>query len=149
MTLQSLINGMHKGHTMNDDEPNDDNIQPGEPKRVPSGPARRERDDVDEDHPRRRRPSPADDAISTVIPFRNGLALAGYYLGVFSLIPCLGAILGPLALVFGVLGFRYVKKHPEAKGTGHAITAIVLGSLTTLAHIAVTVIVIVVAAKGK
>ena len=134
---------------MNDDEPDDDNIQAGEPKRAPSSPARRERDDVDEDRPRRRRPSQADEAISTVIPFRNGMALAGYYLGVFSLIPCLGAILGPLALTFGILGFRYVKKNPEAKGTGHAITAIVLGGLTTLGHVAVIVALMVVAARAR
>jgi hypothetical protein len=90
--------------------------------------------------PRLRRPAPdeddeddeVDDPLATVIPYRNGRALAAYYLGVFSLIPCLGLILGPLALIFGILGKRYVTQHPTAKGTGHAIAGIVLGSLTML-----------------
>jgi hypothetical protein len=87
--------------------------------------------------PRVRQPEPdedddIDDPIATIIPYRNGRALAAYYLGVFALIPCAGLVLGPLALIFGILGLRYVKAHPSAKGTGHAIAGIVLGSLTAL-----------------
>jgi predicted Zn finger-like uncharacterized protein len=73
-----------------------------------------------------------DEAISTIIPYKNARALTAYYLGVFSLIPCLGLLLGPAALILGILGIRYVKANPAAKGTGHAIAGIVLGSLTTL-----------------
>jgi hypothetical protein len=77
----------------------------------------------------------ADDPVATIIPYRNGRALAAYYLGVFSLIPCLGGLfLGPAALILGILGLRYVRQNPRAKGTGHAIAGIVLGSLTTLAN---------------
>jgi predicted Zn finger-like uncharacterized protein len=83
---------------------------------------------------RRIRRDPADEAISTIIPYKNARALTAYYLGVFSLIPCLGLLLGPVALVLGILGMRYVKANPTAKGTGHAIAGIVLGSLTTLAN---------------
>jgi phage FluMu protein Com len=77
---------------------------------------------------------PAAEAVSTIIPYKNGRALAAYYLGVFSLIPCLGLLLGPAALVLGILGMRHVKANPTAKGTGHAIAGIVLGGLTTLAN---------------
>lgn len=76
----------------------------------------------------------ANEAVSTIIPYKNGRALVAYYLGVFSLIPCLGLLLGPAALVLGILGLRYVKANPTAKGTGHAIAGIVMGVLTTLAN---------------
>jgi hypothetical protein len=99
--------------------------------------------------PPRRRPADdegeadADDPVATIIPYRNGRALAAYYLGVFSLIPCLGLFLGPAAFIFGILGLRYVRANPRAKGTGHAIAGIVLGSLTTLANIGMLLFVII------
>jgi predicted Zn finger-like uncharacterized protein len=89
-------------------------------------PARRR----DEERFRRR----DDGGVSTLIPYRNGRALAAYYCGVFSFIPCLGLILGPIALVLGILGLRFVKAHPSAKGTGHAIAGIICGSITTLGN---------------
>lgn len=82
----------------------------------------------EDDEPLRR----PDDSVATIIPFRNPKALIAYYCGVFALIPCLGAILGPIALVLGILGLRYVGQHPTAKGTGHSIAGIVLGGLTLL-----------------
>ncbi len=100
-------------------------------------PRRRRREEDAEDRPRRRRREDEDyedDAVSTLIPYKNGRALAAYYCGVFSLVPCLGLILGPIALVFGILGLRYVKQYPSAKGTGHAWAGIILGMLTTLAN---------------
>jgi hypothetical protein len=72
--------------------------------------------------------------VSSVIPYKNGKALAAYYCGVFSLIPCAGLLLGPIALILGILGFFYVRAHPQAKGTGHALAGIILGSLTTLGN---------------
>src|SRR3989442_1081509 len=45
----------------------------------------------------------SDGGISTLIPYTNPKALIAYYLGIFGLIPCLGAILGPAALVLGIL----------------------------------------------
>ncbi|HZV06439.1 MAG TPA: zinc-ribbon domain-containing protein [Gemmataceae bacterium] len=83
---------------------------------------------------RKIRRDPTEEAVSTIIPYKNGRALIAYYLGVFSLIPCAGLLLGPAALVLGILGLRYVKAHPTAKGTGHAIAGIVLGGLTTLGN---------------
>jgi len=80
------------------------------------------------------RRDPTEEAVSTIIPYKNVRALTAYYLGVFSLIPCAGLLLGPAAFVLGILGLRYLKVNPTAKGTGHAIAGIVLGSLTTLAN---------------
>jgi DNA-directed RNA polymerase subunit RPC12/RpoP len=99
---------------------------------------RREEEDEDEedDRPRRRRrrSDDYDEGLGTLIPYKNGKALAAYYLGVFSFIPCAGNILGPLAIIFGVLGLRYVKERPRARGTGHAWAGIIMGTLTTLAY---------------
>ncbi len=69
-----------------------------------------------------------------VIPTRNPPALTGYYLGIFGLAPCLGLALSPAALVLGLLGLRQVRLYPELPGRVHAIIAVVLGALGTLAH---------------
>jgi hypothetical protein len=89
------------------------------------------------------RRDPTTEAVSTIIPYKNGRALAAYYLGVFSLIPCLGLLLGPAALVLGILGLRFVKANPTAKGTGHALAGIILGGLTTLGNWGVVIVAIV------
>ena len=75
-----------------------------------------------------------EEVVSTVIPYKNPKALIAYYLGIFGLIPCLGLILGPAAIVLGILGLRYKAKYPEAKGTAHAIVGLVLGSLEALGN---------------
>src|SRR6516165_5140956 len=52
-------------------------------------------DEKDDGRPRRRRSR--DGAVSTIIPYRNGKALAAYYCGIFGLVPGLGLVLGPAA----------------------------------------------------
>jgi predicted Zn finger-like uncharacterized protein len=108
--------------------------RPAEPEPEERPPDEEEYDeDEDERHYGRRRRRRGDDGgISTLIPYKNGRALAAYYCGVFAIVPCFGPILGPIALIFGILGLRFVKAHPTAKGTGHAIAGIVLGIITTL-----------------
>jgi hypothetical protein len=88
-------------------------------------PRPRRRDDDDDDDYGDESESP----VSTIIPYKNGMALGAYYCGVFGLIPCLGLILGPIAFILGILGIIYQKKHPEAKGKGHAIAGVVLSFL--------------------
>ena len=75
--------------------------------------------------------------IQFLIPYRNGRALTAYYLGVFSLIPLLGLVLGPMALFLGLSGRKYARSHPENGGTAHAWAGIILGGLTGFAHLAV------------
>jgi hypothetical protein len=82
-------------------------------------------DDYDDDQP---------EAVETFIPYRNPLALTAYYLGVFGLIPCVGLALGPAALICGIIGVRRARENPRARGVGHAVTGIVLGTLTCLAN---------------
>jgi hypothetical protein len=122
----------------------DDRIRPDESRRPRNDepddgrPRRRRRDDDDFDddfdRPRRRRREDESDATGGLIPYKNGMALGAYYTGVFSLIPCFGLILAPIALVLGFMGFNYANKHPSASGKAHAITGIVLGTLVLLGH---------------
>jgi hypothetical protein len=68
-----------------------------------------------------------DDPVQTIIPYKNALALSAYYSGVFSWICVIGAPISLIAIVLGVLGYRYGQRHPKAKGTGHAVAGIVFG----------------------
>ncbi|MHC4970687.1 MAG: hypothetical protein ACYTF4_19010 [Planctomycetota bacterium] len=81
-----------------------------------------------------KRPEPPDGPMSGVIPYRNPAALFGYYLAVFSLIPVLGLLLGPAAVICGIFGFRAGLKTPSAKGKVHAWVAIIPGGLTTIGN---------------
>ena len=77
------------------------------------------------------------DATGGIIPYKNPHALIAYYSGVFSLIPCLGIILGPIAVGFGVSGLRARRRNPAVRGHVHAWAAIVLGSIVIAAHVLV------------
>jgi hypothetical protein len=109
---------------------------------------RDEDDDYEDDRPKRRRRRELGDATGGLIPYKNSKALTAYYCGVFSLIPCVGAVLGPIALVLGILGLNYAKEHPRAKGQAHAIVGIVLGGLTGLGNIGGIIALAVGAAAG-
>jgi hypothetical protein len=96
---------------------------------APPRPRRREEDDEDDYDEDR---GGDDNPMSYVVPYKNGMALGAYYCGVFSIIPGLGNVLGPIAFILGILGWNYAKKHPTAHGTGHAIFGIIAGLITTL-----------------
>jgi len=55
-----------------------------------------------------------------------------YYLGLASLIPCLGFFLGIASFVLGIIGLRKRAKNPAVKGSVHAWIGIVLGGLMAL-----------------
>ena len=82
-------------------------------------------------------------AMDHLIPTKNPPALIGYYLGCFSVIPCLMPFLGPAAIVCGIKGLKTSKDHPGLPGTGQAVTAIVLGVLTTLTFVVALVFVLI------
>jgi len=79
-------------------------------------------------------PAP-DTALSSMIPYTNPRALTAYYCSIFSIIPCMGLVLGPAAVLLGILGLRFVSASPAAKGTVHAVIGIALGAITTLANL--------------
>jgi len=74
------------------------------------------------------------DPFATLVPTRNQKALMGYYFAVFSVIPMIGLGLGPIAIWHGIRGLGAIKENADLPGKAHAIVAITLGSLTTIAH---------------
>ena len=79
-------------------------------------------------------PSSAADTVSSIIPYRNVPALVAYYLAVFSILPCIGALLGLIALILGVKGLRVARENPDAKGRVHAWIGIVVGGFFFVAY---------------
>jgi hypothetical protein len=71
--------------------------------------------------------------VSTAIPSKNGPALISYYCGLFSVIPYVGYVLAPTAVVTGIVGLRRATSNPEIRGKAHAWTgilaALVLGTV--------------------
>src|SRR5690242_19218771 len=74
------------------------------------------------------------DPIASIIPYQNGKALIAYYLGVFSIIPCVGAPLGIAAFFLGLAGLKEADAHPEAKGKIHAWIGVIVGGLFGLVY---------------
>lgn len=68
------------------------------------------------------------DDLGIFIP-RNPLALWSYYLGVFALLCGITAL---PAIITGILGLGYAKKHPEAKGVVHCWAGILVGAFSLL-----------------
>jgi len=67
------------------------------------------------------------DDLAGLIPYKNSPALIAYYLGVFSLIPLIGVLLGIPAFFLGLKGLRVAREHPEARGKAHAWVGILAG----------------------
>jgi hypothetical protein len=88
------------------------------------------------------------DATGGVIPYKNVPALIAYYLGVFSLIPCLGIPLGIGAVILGIIGLVKYKKTPQVRGVVHAWIGIALGSLMFLLYTGLIVFSFVMSAVG-
>jgi predicted RNA-binding Zn-ribbon protein involved in translation (DUF1610 family) len=69
--------------------------------------------------------SSSNETMNKLIPYKNGYALAAYYLGLLGMLPC--APIGIAAFVLGILGVMKVRKNPEVHGTVHAWIGIVMG----------------------
>jgi hypothetical protein len=59
--------------------------------------------------------SGASDALSKIVPYKNKPALIGYYLAVFSLIPCVGLLTGNRCRRVGVQGFSRRASRPPKR----------------------------------
>jgi hypothetical protein len=80
-----------------------------------------------------------DSIVETFIPSKNGPALASYYLGLFSLFPCLGFPLGVAAVYFGLQGLKNVRQNPVVRGGAHAWVGLICGALFGLMNFALLV----------
>lgn len=65
---------------------------------------------------------------------RNPTALTAYRCGVWGLIPFLGLVLGPAALVLGIVAWRQDRVDPAGPRSGPAVAAIILGTLILLTN---------------
>ncbi len=92
-----------------DDDYDDDDDRPRRPRR-----RTRDYDDDDDDD---EEGSTAGEAASIIVPYRNGMALASYYCGIFGLIPFLGLLLGPIAFILGIRCIRKTTRTPMEPGT--------------------------------
>jgi len=85
-------------------------------------------------------PTGADYTLGGLIPYKNPAALLAYYLGVFSLIPCLGIFFGLFGLKFGLKGLRFSKENPNAGGRLHAYVGIFVGGFFGVLYLAATIL---------
>lgn len=79
------------------------------------------------------------DATGGLIPDKNRPAQAAYYLGVFSLIPLIGMVLGLAALVLGLEGLRLAARRPEVNGKVHAWVGIIVGGFFGVGYLSLIV----------
>lgn len=84
--------------------------------------------------------APDTDPMGKIIPTANPKALTGYYVGCGSIIPCLGLVLGPIAIFLGVAGLKAARENPQLPGKAHAITGILAGTVGFLYNLALTLI---------
>ena len=89
------------------------------------------------------------DATSGIIPYKNVPALVAYYLGIFSLIPFIGILLGIPAVILGIAGLRKKAKKPVIKGTVHAWVGIILGGIFSLLWLSLILIPVVMNAFNR
>ena len=74
---------------------------------------------------------------------RNSRAWLAYCLGIVSVLPPFGALLGIPALILGIAGLRFQRQHPESGGRFHAWMGIILGGVFSLVYLTLIVLVVV------
>jgi hypothetical protein len=74
---------------------------------------------------------------------QNGPALAAFYLGLFSLLPCLGFPLAIAAIYFGWQGLAHFKANPRVRGDMQARVGIACGILFGLFNLALVALAII------
>ena len=81
--------------------------------------------------------------LSGLIPYKNPPALIGYYISILSCLPILGLLLGPPAIVLGIIGIRRRKAEPQRKGLAHAWIAFSFGIIGTCINLFLTIAMII------
>lgn len=87
-------------------------------------------------------PQPVSDPLIGLVPYKNKNALIAYYLGLFSIFPVLGLVMGAIAVWLGVQGSRFANENPDAKGKTHAGIGIGCGAIGLLFNLALAGLII-------
>ncbi len=87
--------------------------------------------------------APRDEPLSGLIPYKNPAALVGYYLGLFSCLPVLGLVMGPVGIVLGIRGLKARAADASSKGAAHAWIAIVCGTIGTLINLFIVIVMVI------
>jgi hypothetical protein len=77
------------------------------------------------------------------VPYKNGYAIAAYYLGIFAFIPAIGILLGIPAFILGLKGRKLAVQHPEARGKVHAWVGIIMGGVFGIGQLLLLVFILV------
>ena len=84
--------------------------------------------------PARRRKNDRSEVPVSFLPDGNPSARWAYLCVIIGLIPGLGALLGPAAVVLGILGRRVALRDEFRRGLGHAYVSRVLGAIEFVCH---------------
>lgn len=89
-----------------------------------------------------------DEGLGLLLPWgpQSGLAIAAGYCG---LVGIFFGFVAPVALILGLYGLRDLRRHPEKRGRGRAITGIVLGGLMCVVWLAIVIAAVVSASHGR
>jgi hypothetical protein len=79
--------------------------------------------------PRRRRVE--SEIFGDFTPWKNPAAVYAYYVSLAALIPVVGLVLGPIAIVLGLIGLIRLRLRPEVFGANFVFAGILLGVLNT------------------
>jgi hypothetical protein len=79
--------------------------------------------------PARRRKNDRSEVPVSFLPDGNPNARRAYLCAIIGLVPGLGVLFGPLAIIFGVLGRRAALRDEVHRGLGHAWVSRILGAI--------------------
>ena len=110
-------------------EAEDGTLRPGDPYNQPS---MADANNPQPKKPRRaRRPNlaAAGEVFGDFTPWKNPLAVYSYRTSLYGFTPIAGLILGPVAILLGLIGRRRVARNPEVHGRNFANAGIVIGTI--------------------
>jgi hypothetical protein len=84
-----------------------------------------------------------------LIPTKNGAALLSYYLGLFSIFPCLGLVMGVVAFISGRKALQAIRETPGLPGSTHAKVGIGCGAIGFLFNLVIVIFILGILVFGK
>ena len=86
--------------------------------------------------PARRRKDDRSEVPVSFLPAGNVNARRGYLCALVGLVPGLGVLFGPLAIVFGAIGLRAARRDEQQRGYGHAYVSRLAGAVEFVCAVA-------------